>query len=105
MNDVRRAGLRLFLIAGAITAVLGFIAIQLTSKGWQIFGYAWGIPGAFTLAGLAQVVSGVPFSELSSRWDALEGWQRGVLGTLIFVASVGAIFLGLFAFMAIAYGT
>ena len=54
--------------------------------------------------GLVQVVSGVPFSELSSRWDALQGWQRGVLGTLIFLGACGLIFLGIFIFVTVAYG-
>jgi len=105
MNDVRRSGLKLLLIAGVFSVVLGYLALRVTSEGWQVHGYGWGIPGAFALAGLAQLVSGVPFSELSSRWDALQGWQRGVLGTLIVLVATGLIFLVLIAFMTLAYGS
>jgi hypothetical protein len=105
MNAVRRSGLKLLAVAGALTVAVGFVAMYATNHGWQIHGYGWGVPGAFALAGLVQVVSGVPFSELSSKWDGLEGWQRGVLGTLIFVTAVGLIFVGIFIFVTVAYGT
>jgi hypothetical protein len=60
--------------------------------GWTVRSYALGIPGAFFLAGLIQLVSGVPFAELAERWDSLHGWQRGVLGTLTVLLSAGVIF-------------
>jgi hypothetical protein len=47
---------------------------------------------------LVQAVSGVPFAELSDKWNALEGWQRGVYGVGIFVASCAVVFGGLMAF-------
>lgn len=95
MNTVRKAGLKLFLIAGTFTAIMGAAAYHLASQGWDILGYGWGVPGAFALAGLIQVISGVPFSDLSSRWDALQGWQRGILGTLIFLGAVAVILLAM----------
>jgi hypothetical protein len=55
-------------------------------------------PGGFGLAGLVQAVSGVPFAALSDKWNALEGWQRGVYGVGIFVASCAVVFGGLMAF-------
>ena len=103
MNAVRRSGLKQLAIAGAAAIVYGYVAMQLAHHAWQILGYGWGVPGAFALAALVQVVSAVPFSELSSQWDALQGWQRGVLGTLIFVSAVGLIFIALFIFVSIAY--
>jgi hypothetical protein len=103
MNDVRKSGLKLFLVAGVIAAVLAFVASKLTAQGGKLLGYSWGIPGAFALAGLVQVISGVRFSELASRWDALRGWQRGVLGTLIFLVAVGLIFLAIFIFVTVVY--
>jgi hypothetical protein len=103
MNAVRRSGLKQLAIAGAVAIVYGYVALQLSHGGWQVFGYGWGVPGAFALAGLVQLVSGVPFSELSSKWNALQGWQRGVLGTLIFVCALGLIFGGLFVFATAAY--
>ena len=104
MNAVRRSGLKQLAISGAVAIVYGYVAMQLAHHGWHIVGYGWGVPGAFALAALIQVVSGVPFSELSSQWDALQGWQRGVLGILIVVGAVGLIFVGLFMFATLAYG-
>ena len=92
MNTTRRHGLRLLVISGVLTAITTAGAMWLASKGWTVRTYAWGIPGAFFLVGLIEVVSGVPFSELAARWDDLHGWQRGVLGTLIVLLSTGVIF-------------
>jgi hypothetical protein len=60
-------------------------------------------PGGFSLAGLVQFVSGVPFSELSDKWNALAGWQRGVLGFGIFVGCFVLLFGG-FLLYASLYG-
>lgn len=38
---------------------------------------------AYGLAGTIEIISGVPFTALASKWDSLKGWQRGILGTLI----------------------
>jgi len=92
MNTIRRSGLIKMLVWGVAAVVLGKYAFWLSHHGWQIIGVGWGIPGAFCMAGLVQFVSGVPFAELSARWDALEGWQRGVFGTLIFLGAVAFIF-------------
>ncbi len=34
------------------------------------------------------MATGVPFEELSGRWDGLAGWQRGVLGVSLFLAGL-----------------
>lgn len=47
------------------------------------------------LMGLVEFIFNVPFREVASRWDALPGWQRGVLGMLVVVAAFG-IAVGLF---------
>ena len=104
MNATRRSGLVTLLAGAAVATILGVYASWLRRHGWQIVGYGWGIPGAFALAGLVQLVSGVPFSELSGRWDALEGWQRGIFGTLIFLVAVAFIFLCLLVFARVKYG-
>jgi len=77
--------------SGAVFVVLAIAGAKLAENGWTIHGYAWGIPGGFALAGLVQLVSGVPFSELAARWDSLAGWQRGVLGVAIVLVSLVAI--------------
>ncbi len=42
------------------------------------------VGGAFLctpfLMHLLELIAGVPFTELSNRWDDLNGWQRGVIG-------------------------
>ena len=42
------------------------------------------VGGAFLctpfLMHLMELIAGVPFTELSNRWDGLKGWQRGVIG-------------------------
>ena len=92
MSATRRQGLKLLVISGALTVVTTAGVMWLTRIGWTVRSYAVGIPGAFFLAGLIQLVSGVPFAELAERWDGLHGWQRGVLGTLIVLLSAGVIF-------------
>ncbi len=39
------------------------------------------VPGAFTLMGLLEIITGISFKEMSGKWDNLKGWQRGILGT------------------------
>jgi len=39
------------------------------------------VPGAFALMGLLEIITGIPFKEMSGKWDNLKGWQRGILGT------------------------
>jgi hypothetical protein len=68
--------------------LLAVIGAQLSEHGWVVHGYGWGVPGAFALVGLLQLVSGVPFTELSSRWNSLAGWQRGILGVGIVLGSL-----------------
>lgn len=98
MNAVRRSGLLLLTVAGAVTVACVYLARYLATQGWQLAGYGWGVPGAFALVGLVQTVSGVPFSELAGRWDDLQGWQRGILGTLIVLVAVSIIIGGLLLF-------
>jgi hypothetical protein len=93
MDEIRRAGLVRMLVWGAIASTFGVFAHWLTRHGWQIVGYGWGIPGAVALGGLVQFVSGISFIELSSKWNSLAGWQRGVLGILIVLACF-ALLLG-----------
>ena len=38
------------------------------------------------LVTIMEVVAGVPFLQIASRWNALKGWQRGMLGLLAVLA-------------------
>jgi hypothetical protein len=102
MNEVHVSGLMTFLILGAVATVFTRVAYWLKLHSRMIYGAGWGVPGAFALAGLVQFVSGVPFAELSAKWDSLQGWQRGVLGVIIFVFACGLIF-GILAVVAIMF--
>jgi hypothetical protein len=100
MKGVRVSGLVMFLIAGAFATAFTLAAHWLRLHNTMMYGFGWGVPGAFALAGLIQFVSGVPFTQLSAKWDSLKGWQRGVLGVIIFVFAVALIF-GVLAVVAI----
>ena len=42
-----------------------------------------------------QLMTGVPFSDLSDRWNGLKGWQRGVIGLVTFLLGLALLFGGL----------
>lgn len=50
------------------------------------------LPGAYAFAGLAELITGVPFPELARRWDELQGWQRGIYGTLLVLFGAAVVF-------------
>jgi hypothetical protein len=56
------------------------------------------LPGAFGLAGLLELATGIRFQDISSAWDSLAGWQRGVLGTLIVIAAFFLMMVGIVIF-------
>jgi hypothetical protein len=103
MNSTRRSGLTIFLVGAVVTAGICWYGMKLGENGGKLIGLGWGVPAVVAMVGLIQLVSGVPFSDLSGRWDALEGWQRGVLGTLFLLLACGVIFLAIFAYVTIAY--
>ena len=51
--------------------------------------------GGFAAAGLLQAITGTPFSEMSEKWNALERWQRGLYGLLVFISGLVLLFGGL----------
>ena len=56
---------------------------------------ATAIPCVPFLIGVTEFLFGVPISQVSGKWDSLQGWQRGVLGILVVLAAF-AIASGLF---------
>ncbi|CAN7414263.1 hypothetical protein LJR143_002408 [Pseudoxanthomonas sp. LjRoot143] len=97
-----------FLQFAASGTVFGFIiawysAQRAASPDFALPGGPFGllamvVPGGFALAGLVQSVTGVPFADLSDRWNALKGWQRGVIGTGVFALGLLLLFGGLVAY-------
>ncbi len=82
----------LFLTIIAVIVLNSYFGeLSWSSKGWII-----SPPGAFALAGLVQFISGVPFNKLSSQWDSLKSWQRGLISTLILLLAI-VVMLGVIA--------
>ena len=58
------------------------------------------LPGAYALAGMIEILTGVPFTRLSGYWDAMKVWQKATIGILTTIMAVAVAF-GLF--IALAY--
>jgi hypothetical protein len=92
---IRRKGFFRFLMGFGVFAVgltipmyvLPYLGHQLTPMGM----IPLAIPGAYALAGLLEVITGVSFLECARRWDELKGWQRGVFGTTIVIVAIFVI--------------
>jgi hypothetical protein len=77
--------------AGGIASLMWLRETGDESPFQQLAFHAMFVPGGLAIAGLVQLVSGVRFSELSQRWDSLQGWQRGVFGTLLVLLCITAM--------------
>jgi hypothetical protein len=89
----------MFWAALVAAPIVGYMA-WMFSRGWKFHGPGIGLPLLPLLYFTAEFVTGVPFSELSERWDRLKGWQRGVLGAFIVLIGGSLLVLG-FAMVAI----
>lgn len=85
-QGARRGGL-LKLAIGTLVAAGIAVSIHLggLARGAEtsLVKLPFAIAAAYALLGAVEVVSGVPSAKLASKWNALSGWQRGVVGTLI----------------------
>lgn len=100
--NVRARGLLKVAGSGCIFAVIFATALKNglgdPSHGGPFKLVAMDVPGAFALAGLIELVSGVEFQRTSSAWDDLAGWQRGMLGILVVVLAFVVMMAGVVAF-------
>jgi len=92
-RDVRKAGMKKIAAGGAYAILYVIVLVVALLNGYQIVlrptGLVLGLtPIAWGLAGVLQIVTGVPFEELSRKWDGLAGWQRGVIGISVFGAGL-----------------
>lgn len=101
MNAIRISGMFKLALGGIgfILTLAIFQAIesgdrQPTHKGMILLG----IPGAYGLTGLVELIVGVPFIQLSDAWDGLAGWQRGILGIFIVIAAFAIMMLAIMVF-------
>ena len=86
ISAVRKAGLIAFAVGLVLTIALGGLVATFDLLRFKPVPWILAIPVALAMAGLGQAATGVPFRKLSSQWDALLGWQRGVLGVAILLA-------------------
>ena len=98
-GDVRRRAL-VGVLGSAVVAAL-FIAFlyRERARGYEWVGPGVGLPLVPFVYFLTELLFGRPVPELARQWDALKGWQRGVLGVLVAVAAFGVIFIVLLALM------
>jgi hypothetical protein len=100
--NVRTSGLLKVIGSGAAFAlVLGTVlknGLGDPSHGGPFKMIAMGVPGAFALAGLIELITGIEFQRLASAWDGLAGWQRGVLGIVIVIVAFALMIAGVAAF-------
>lgn len=99
---IRMRGLMQCLAGGAVFAMAlwWFMDRQQTNPRGSLPGGPFGLivlaaPGGLMFAGLLQAITGLPFSGMSEKWNALAGWQRGVIGTMVFVGGLCVLFGGL----------
>ena len=97
-DDIRRDAIKKMKYGGLATAIyvglLVFVALGYLEIRFNPFHLVVGLaPVAWFLAGVLQMVTGVPFTELSDKWDALAGWQRGVIGLSVFIGGLVLLFI------------
>jgi hypothetical protein len=96
ISATRKAGLRIFAVSAVVSIVVGWLAVSYDLWRFKPFGWLYAVPVAFTMIGLGQAATDVPFNQLAAQWDALKGWQRGVLGLTI-LAVFSALLFGILA--------
>lgn len=98
-QDVRSDALKKMKVGAAATIVYLAILTGVVITGYEIkrlslVPFIFILPPvAWFLAGVLQMITGVPFGELSTRWDSLAGWQRGVIGVSVFLAGLIALLI------------
>lgn len=100
--SVRTSGLLKVIGSGVLVAII-FSTVLNNGLGNPAHGgpfklVAMGIPGAFALVGLIELLTGIEFTRIAEKWDALQGWQRGVLGVLVAVFSFILMMAGVVIF-------
>lgn len=99
--NIRTRGMLQCIGSGAVFALTlwWFMAQRRTnpqsgpSGPWSLI--AFGAPGAFAFAGLLQWITGIPFSDMSDRWNALAGWKQALIGLGVFFGGLVLLFGGL----------
>ena len=84
-RSVRAIGLMRFLTGTALTAAILLFFQWRASHSAQghVTAVLWGLPGAWAIAGLIEMITGVHIMELSARWDSMAQWKQTVYGLLL----------------------
>jgi hypothetical protein len=98
-SEIRKRGCRMFaggaLVFGAILYLMYWLSAHQHRILFPVVGAAF--PFVFICVGFIEALTGSPYLRLADAWMRLAGWQRGVLGTFIVVASLVFIILGVTA--------
>jgi hypothetical protein len=89
-SQIRKRGLKMFAIGGGIFAAILYLMWWLSAHSYH-FSFAVigaSLPFAYACVGFIELMTGAPYLRLAQSWMSLRGWQRGVLGTFIVVASL-----------------
>ena len=91
-SGVRQKGLVKLLVGGALAGIVLIVMSRVSQDGIPasvntLSLIPAAIPGVFALAGLLELVTGMPFTRIGAAWDDLAGWQRGVVGLIVVIAA------------------
>lgn len=91
--QIRKRGFKMLVIAGSLFVVNVLLLLWLSSHAHNVHFPIVGmsLPLGVALIGSIEVITGSPFPRLADGWMSLRGWQRGVLGTFIVLASLAII--------------
>ena len=89
-RQIRQRGLKALAIGLGLFAAILFLMYWLSAHHYRFSFAAIGasLPFAYAGIGFVELVTGAPYQRLARSWMSLRGWQRGVLGTFIVVASL-----------------
>ena len=98
LENIRLSGLLKTVIGIIGATAAGFFIAWIRKQGYELGWGGWiifGAPGAYGASGLLELITGVPFFELSEKWDDLAGWQRGLLGLVVVILCFGLLIGGM----------
>jgi hypothetical protein len=96
-SEVRRRALIGIAVSSMIAAAFVAFRSWESARGVRWIGPAEALPFVPFVYYLTELIMGQPVPVLARKWDALAGWQRGVLGTLVAIVAFAVVFIILLA--------
>jgi hypothetical protein len=87
-TSIRKKGTKKLAIGAVAMVAVSYFVYWLQLQGYSPNSFALiglGAPVAIGLVGLLEVLMNRPFSEMEEWWNALKGWQRGILGLMVVI--------------------